>query len=96
MSGACATCAKHDTCFYSSERVVDCIRHEPKLETNYERLFGTPERAARTIMDKQLTYDLLEQCDECPYQTDECFEPSGKCVMDEYDTLLEWLRGDAE
>lgn len=65
-------------------------------ESNYEKLFGTPERAAQTIMDKQLTYDLLTQCDDCPYQTDECFNPSGKCAMDEYDTLLEWLRSDAE
>lgn len=65
-------------------------------KSRYSELFGTPERAAWTIMDKQLTYDLLEQCDDCPYQTDECFEPSGKCAMDDYDTLLEWLRGDAE
>lgn len=64
--------------------------------TRYSELFGTPERAARTIMDKQLTYDLLTQCDDCPYQTDECFDPLCKCAMDDYGTLLEWLRGDAE
>lgn len=63
---------------------------------NHMKLFGTPEKAARTIMGKQLTYDLLDQCDECPHQTDECFEPSGKCAMQSYDALLEWLRGDAE
>ena len=67
-----------------------------QLGTHYYELFGTPERAARTIMGKQLTYDLLEQCDDCPYQTDECFEPSGKCAMDSFDVLLEWLRCDAE
>lgn len=63
--------------------------------SKYAELFGTPERAARTLVDKQLTYDLLDQCDKCPNQTDECFEPSGKCAMDDYDALLEWLRGDA-
>lgn len=64
-------------------------------ESNYEKLFGTPERAARTIMGKQLTYDILSQCDDCPHQTDECFDPSGNCAMDDYDVLLEWLKGDA-
>lgn len=49
MNRACATCAKQDTCFYSSEKVIDCTHHEPKSETNHERLFGTPERAARTL-----------------------------------------------
>jgi hypothetical protein len=70
---------------------LDCIEDKSRW---YE-LFGTPERAARTIMGKQLTYDLLTQCDDCPYQTDECYEPSGKCAMDEYNTLLEWLRGES-
>lgn len=64
--------------------------------TRWHELFGTPERAAQTIIGKQLAYDLLDQCDECPNQTDECFEPSGKCAMDDYGSLLEWLRGDAE
>ena len=64
--------------------------------SRHAELFGTPERAARTMMDKQLIYDVLDQCDECPHQTDECFEPSGKCAMQEHDALLEWLRGDAE
>ena len=63
-------------------------------KTRWYELFGTPERAARTIIGKQFTYDLLTQCDDCPHQTDECYEPSGKCVMDDCDALLEWLRGD--
>ena len=72
------------------------IELEANNGTRWHELFGTPERAARTMIDKQLTYDVLDQCDECPHQTDECFEPSGKCAMQEHDALLEWLRGDAE
>lgn len=74
------------------ESTLECIEDKSR----WHQMFGTPEKAARTIMGKQLTYDLLTQCDDCPYQTDECYEPSGKCAMDEYDTLLKWLRGDAE
>lgn len=97
MNRACATCAKQDTCFYSSEKVIDCTHHEPKSETNHERLFGTPERAARTLESMSLDssiwcrYDTEGQlaCNACPYE----FNPCG-C----YDLipLLEWLRGDAE
>lgn len=75
------------------ERLV--YRLERNGKSRWDGLFGTPERAARTMMDKQLIYDVLDQCDECPHQTDECFEPSGKCVMQEYDAVLEWLSGDA-
>lgn len=64
-------------------------------KSRWFQLFGTPERAVRTIQDKMLAYDLLTQCDDCPYQTDECFKPSCKCAMQDYDVLLEWLRGDA-
>lgn len=91
MNGTCATCAKHDTCFYSSEKVLDCIRHEPKSETNYERLFGTPELAART-----LTHNAPSTCDECVL-IDMCeIGMPAKCMLDDCDALLEWLKGDAE
>ena len=90
----CATCAKIGTCFYSSTRVLDCTQHELKAESNYERLFGTPERAARTLEEFEL--DQLnwcrgtEYCESCPYEFDRygCYLPDGF-------ELLEWLRGDA-
>ena len=93
MSGICDTCMRK-SCPAECEGLRRCDFYKGG-ETRYERLFGTPERAARTMIDKQLTYDVLDQCDECPHQTDECFEPSGKCAMQEHDALLEWLRGDA-
>ena len=94
MNRVCATCAKQDTCFYSSEKVIDCTHHEPKSETNYERLFGTPERAANTILALQICPMSKDECEEfCPAH-DVCFEfyKDGRTVYE----MVEWLRGDAE
>jgi hypothetical protein len=52
--------------------------------SNYMRLFGTPERAARTLVN--LNCDG-SGCDGCSLGDTECNYG--------YDTLLEWLRGDA-
>lgn len=57
-------------------------------ESNYEKLFGTPEKAART---------LLDACDNCG-QNDcsgcKVYELTSGGDLD-YDAMLEWLRGDA-
>lgn len=60
-------------------------------ESNYEKLFGTPERAARTL-------DGFNKCEADPaFSCDGC-TVSEACVLRyfDYDTALEWLRGDAE
>ena len=46
MSGICDTC-RRTTCEYRADDIAVCGL--PKTETNWERLFGTPERAARTM-----------------------------------------------
>ena len=51
-------------------------------------LFGTPERAARTLVDS-CNDDYDYGCGGCPVARVNC-----KCG--DYDALLEWLRGDAE
>lgn len=63
-------------------------------KSNYERLFGTPERAARTLRKNGKS---IPPCYKCLVR-DECINlPEGsECPMDDYDALLEWLRGDAE
>ena len=62
-------------------------------ESNYERLFGTPERAARTLEWMELDQinwctSIPEGCRECPYEFDRygC-EPKTE-------TLLEWLKSE--
>ena len=60
--------------------------------TNYEKLFGTPEMAARTLLYVLACKDSRPwvACEECPIL--------GGCAVrgDGYDALLEWLGGVAE
>lgn len=64
-------------------------------ENRWHELFGTPERAARTITQMQMGTDLMGCCDAqiCPAAFEECWKLDS-CPMDDYDTLLEWLRSD--
>lgn len=70
------------------------------METRYQRLFGDPERAARTlfaITDK--VSDAVNMSDEC---LDFCdvFRSCGKCPFDgmcaSEERTLEWLGSEAE
>ena len=57
---------------------------------NHMRLFGTPEKAART-----LHHNGTLVCSECLIR-DECKETpeDSNCMIMDYDALLEWLRDD--
>ena len=57
-------------------------------DTRWYELFGTPERAARTLVDS-CNDDYDYGCGGCPVTRVNC-----KCG--DYDALLEWLMGDAE
>jgi len=57
-------------------------------ETNWERLFSTPEKAARTLVDS-CNDDYDYGCGGCPVARVNC-----KCG--DYDALLGWLRGEGE
>lgn len=68
-------------------------------ETNYERLFGTPEKAARTWIE----FNGIYRCADCPICHDElgvtCEIPDECAWVDGefgYDALVEWLRSDAK
>ena len=67
---------------------VDFIR-KPDDKSRWFEMFGTPERAARTIC-RQLKHYNICICDGCPVQ------PLNQECDSEYDALLEWMRGDAE
>lgn len=57
-------------------------------------LFGTPERAANTVLALQICPMSKDECEEfCPAH-DVCFEfyKDGRTVYE----MAEWLRGDAE
>ena len=72
-------------------------KHSPH-ESNYTRLFGTPERAAQTLANVcQFTHGG-ELCDRCQcYLFGDCDRTlrlrSDRSI---YDALLEWLKGEDE
>jgi hypothetical protein len=70
--------------FNEMTRVRKSGKYSPH-ESNYTRLFGTPERAAQLIADN---CEYLDYCGQCWVTVANC---DGK-----YSTVLEWLRGDAE
>jgi len=58
--------------------------------TRYYKLFGTPERTAKTLYDSYpLACGYCAMYDVCGPDID------GDCVLEDYETLLEWLRGGA-
>ena len=58
--------------------------------TRWHELFGTPERAARTLIHNEPS-----TCDDCVL-IDICdIGMPATCMVRDSDALLEWLRGDA-
>ena len=88
MSGICDTCKRNNDCRKPIGGIESCRLYVSGKESNYSKLFGTPERAARTIVDS-CNDDYDYGCGGCPVARVNC-----KCG--DYDTLLEWLLGDAE
>lgn len=82
MGGICDTC-RREPCFAKMDGIYHCDKFLSH-ESNYERLFGTPERAAQLIADN---CEFLSYCGQCWIRAANC---DGK-----YSTVLEWLRGDA-
>lgn len=71
-----------------------CRLYVSGKESNYEKLFGTPERAALTLAT-QCFGATWEACDTCVFgECDGKLRNSG-AYLTVYDTLLEWLSGDA-
>jgi hypothetical protein len=84
MSGICDTC-RRKTCEYRADDIAVCGL--PKTETNWERLFGTPERAAETL--KRMCVSM-ESCTYCPlYAAGVDF-----CESNEGDGVAEWLESE--
>lgn len=57
-------------------------------QSRWHELFGTPERAARTLSEAK---GLCNWCD-----VESCAGNGGECRIYAYDALLEWLRGEDE
>lgn len=95
MSGICDTCKIKSRCISPEGGLPACPLYEQDRNSRWLDLFGTPERAARTLEEfelDQLNYcHGTDGCESCPYEFDRygCYLPDGF-------SLLEWLRGDAE
>lgn len=59
-------------------------------ETRYEKMFGTPERAARTLNNNELL-ETLDVCVKCRFVSIDCYKPGGTCLMEDSVMLTEWL-----
>ena len=89
----CDTCAKtcRTTGVYATDAGQDykelCARYERKRMTQWDMLFGTPERAAETVKGMCVS---MESCTYCPlYAAGVDF-----CESDEGDGVAEWLESE--
>ena len=89
MSGICDTCKRNNDCRKPIGGMDSCRLYVSGKESNYDKLFGTPERAARTIC-RQLKHFNICICDGCPVQ------PLNRECDNEYDALLEWLKQEVD
>lgn len=98
MSGICDTCQRNQVCRKPIGGMDSCRLYVSGKESRYSRLFGTPERAARTIGHVcQFTHGG-ELCDRCQaYLFDSCDRMLRLGSEQKiYDALLEWLRVEGE
>ena len=68
---------------------------QEKTGTCWHELFGTPERAARTLADIQCV-PIMHNCENCSMYVPCSEYDRAECDMTLEETLLEWLEGKAE
>ena len=94
MSGLCDTCKIKSRCISPEGGLLACPLYEQDRKSRWFELFGTPEMAAMT-MARQCFGATSEECNMCVFgECDGKLRNSG-AYQTVYDTLLEWLRGDA-
>ena len=89
MSGICDTCKQSNVCRKPIGGIESCRLYVSGKESNYQRLFGTPERAARVVI--ALNTCRVVGCEDCAAR--QLCMPYSEFPHDNYDALLEWLRG---
>lgn len=94
MSGICDTCKRNQVCRRPMDGTNSCRLYVSGKESNYEKLFGSPERAARTLFKIKCGE---KSCKGCPIA-----EPCAECdvMLDDgkglHDALLEWLHKEGD
>lgn len=90
MSGICDTCKRNNDCRKPIGGMDSCRLYVSGKESNYSKLFGTPERAARTLARM---CQGVNTCGTCPlFGADLNY-----CKNDytDFASIAEWLRDDA-
>jgi len=89
----CETCARK-VCNARMDGLMHCDMRVPR-ETNYERLFGTPERAAESLTN--LDAGTIDWCYMVESECAHCFQVYDRfgCCPREGVSLLEWLESEA-
>ena len=100
MSGICDTCKIKSRCISPEGGLLACPLYEQDRKNRWFELFGTPERAMRTIALIGDMYPCDDGCDPSGEKCKVCpFADAPSCRIDrdhpEESPLLEWLRGDA-
>lgn len=99
MSGICDTC-KRKECYMQHDGDDSCPLYLKGKPSRYKRLFGTPDRAALTIMEYGKTINTCAQCLLCHDPIGVTCGINGECPWVDkescYDAILEWLRGEGE
>lgn len=64
--------------------------------SRWMKMFGSPVNAARTLIEKNMVFDLIDDCVLCPnYDHSRCVI-NDVCVMESEEAVLEWLMEDDE
>jgi hypothetical protein len=84
---------------FSADSLVQMLEYYEDAQgmNNHMRLFGTPERAAWTLIDCNGFGDCVD-CPVCHDELGKTCEIPGDCVfvMCDYAALLDWLKGGTE
>lgn len=94
MSGICDTCKRNQVCRKPMDDMNSCRLYVSGKESNYSRLFGTPEKTAEYFALRCFGSNG-DICGYCPLfdDCDEVLRNSGS-YPNVHGTILKWLESD--
>ena len=95
MSGICDTCKRNRDCRKPIGGMDSCRLYVSGKESNYKKLFGSPERAAETMFTLMLNCARGDgPCERCPaYPRCNWASDDGE---ETESMMLEWLEGESQ
>lgn len=104
LLGGCDGCPFYDVAVACDSKPVNCkwmVLHSyfrDHRETNWERWFGTPSRAAESVSRLADRYDAMARGEDYRSPFTDSFRADGPCEfgLAHQGTLLAWLEGEVE